>query len=100
MTRSVWMTWPAVCSLAVAIALTANVANADDDSPAKEAEAKEDPDPVICKTVPVTGSRLKSNKVCRTKSEWAGDATNAQGFMKDVDQGSAAKPRGPTAVGR
>jgi hypothetical protein len=94
------MTWLAACSLAVAIAVTAKVANADDNSPAKVAEATEDPNPVICKTVPVTGSRLKSNKVCRTKSEWAGDATNAQGFMKDVDQGSSAKPRGPTAVGR
>jgi hypothetical protein len=100
MIRSVWMTWPAACSLAVLIALAASVANADDASPAKEAEASEDPNPVICRTVPVTGSRLKSNKVCRTKSEWAGDATNAQGFMKDVDQGSAAKPRESTAVGR
>ncbi len=100
MTRSVWMTWTAVCALAVAIAWPANVGNAADDSPAKEAEANEDPDPVICKTVPTTGSRLKSNKVCRTKSEWAGDAMDAKGYMKAVDKGSVAKPRGPTPVGR
>lgn len=100
MTRSAWMTWTAVCSLALAITSPASVANAAEDSPAKDAEAKEVSDPVICRSVSTSGSRLKSEKVCRKKSEWAGDASNAKEYMKAVDKKSSARTRGPTPVGR
>lgn len=100
MTRSAWMTWTAVCTLAVATVGPANLANATGDSPEKEAEAKEVSDPVICRSVSTSGSRLKSEKVCRTKSEWAADASNAKEYMKAVDKKSVAKTRGSTPVGR
>ena len=30
----------------------------------------ENPDKVVCRTVPILGTRLKKGKVCKTQAEW------------------------------
>lgn len=70
----------------------AEVANAD--SAAKPEAAATMDDPVICKKIDVTGSRVRKEKICRTKSQWAGDTKAAKDFVRGVDRGTASQPGG------
>lgn len=56
-----------ILALACAVALP-SMAVAQD-KPAKTA-AKNDPDKKICRTIKKTGSRLASERQCRTQAEW------------------------------
>lgn len=59
--------------MAVAGAAAAPAMAAEDPAatPAAAAPAAAKTDKLICRSVEVLGSRLKSNKVCMTSSEWA-----------------------------
>jgi hypothetical protein len=46
-------------------------------------------DPVVCKRMAVTGSRVKKEKVCRPQSEWGRDPEKAKEFMKGMDRGGS-----------
>jgi hypothetical protein len=51
-------------------------------------------DPVICKKIDVTGSRVRKEKICRTKSQWVADTKAAKDFVKGVERGTASQPGG------
>jgi hypothetical protein len=51
-------------------------------------------DPVICKRQADTASRVKKNKVCKTKSAWAQDEVNAKKFATDADRRGATQAGG------
>lgn len=46
-------------------------------------------DPVVCKRMAVTGSRVKKEKVCRPQSQWGRDADRAKEFMKGMERGGS-----------
>jgi hypothetical protein len=46
-------------------------------------------DPVVCKRMAVTGSRVKKEKVCRPQSEWGRDPEKAKEFMKGMERGGS-----------
>jgi hypothetical protein len=49
---------------------------------------------MICKKSAVTGSRVRTNKVCMTKSQWEAISRNSQEFMKGVQRNGAPQPGG------
>ena len=51
-----------------------------------QAEPKVEDDPTICRKVAVTGSRISTQKVCKTKSEWAVEAKRRVGGRGDINQ--------------
>ncbi len=51
-------------------------------------------DPTICKKTPVTGSRVRTNKICMTKSQWEAMSRNSQEYMKGVQRNGAPQPGG------
>ncbi|HVZ35610.1 MAG TPA: hypothetical protein VG963_24460 [Polyangiaceae bacterium] len=59
-------------------------------------ENKPDADPVVCKKLNVSGSRVRKQKVCMTQSQWANTKDNAQRMLNDVNRNSAAQPGGQT----
>jgi len=82
---------PASAEPPVAEAAKADPADKQEASAAAE-------DPVICKKVEVTGSRIRKEKVCRTRSQWAGDTRAAKDFVRGVERGGASQP-GDLAIG-
>ena len=64
---------------------------------AKTAEvAKADEDPVICKNVAVTGSRILKGKVCKPQSVWDRREKAAKDLMKTVERGNSTGVGGQT----
>jgi hypothetical protein len=53
------------------------------------AQAKKDPNRIICRQVAPTGSKIASQKICATAAEWKAREDNAQDFLHRSDVGSA-----------
>jgi hypothetical protein len=53
-------------------------------------------DPIVCKRVEMTGTRLRKGKVCKPASEWRAMSDDAQSMMKDHDRKSSPGPGGQT----
>jgi hypothetical protein len=53
-------------------------------------------DPVICKRIAVTGSRVKKVETCRTKSQWAEVERKAKDYMRGIDRSTGNQPGGDT----
>lgn len=49
--------------------------------------------PVICKRISDTGSRVRKTKVCHTKSEWTGGEKSAQDTLRTI-QHKGVQPGG------
>ena len=47
---------------------------------------------VICKSQEVTGSRVMSNRICKTKAEWDAIETRVQHEALDMQQQGVSKP--------
>lgn len=62
------------------------------DRPATASEAEENP--VVCKRVAVTGSRVKREKICKTQREWDVYNQRAKEFMRGVERGGSHQPGG------
>jgi hypothetical protein len=54
---------------------------------AAPAEEKE-----ICRKVEVTGSRLGSKKICKTKAQWQAIDNRSESEVRDLDQKSRIQP--------
>ena len=54
--------------------------------PAGTTAAAADEDPVVCKRVAETGSRLGKKKVCKPKSEWEGRSKADQETLRQIQQ--------------
>ena len=75
--------------VSAALIATAAAAQTPSNPPAESnssSEQSEDPNEVICRNVPVVGSRVNSMRVCRTRAEW----TNA----REVNRGERSRRRG------
>jgi hypothetical protein len=46
-------------------------------------------DEVVCKKLPVTGSRVQKEKVCKTKSEWRSESESTKSAMRDIERRGA-----------
>jgi hypothetical protein len=53
-----------------------------------------DDNPVVCKRVAVTGSRVKKEQVCRTQREWDAYSQRAKEFMRGIERGGSRQPGG------
>ena len=60
---------------------------------ATDAAAQVADDPIVCKRVEMTGTRLRKGKVCKPKSEWQGMSEDAKSMMKDHDRKSGTQGR-------
>jgi hypothetical protein len=60
---------------------------------ATDAAAQVADDPIVCKRVEMTGTRLRKGKVCKPKSEWQGMSDDAKSMMKDHDRKSGTQGR-------
>ena len=80
---------------AVILCCTAAVpASACDDAEAAEAaKTAESADPVVCRKIAVTGSRLRKGEVCRPRSVWEKHEQRAKDFLKDVDRRNSTGPQ-------
>lgn len=85
--------------LAMALILSvAGVASAQEaGAPATEpivqtAPAENDGSRLICKTEKETGSRVKRNKICKTKQEWDDMRLNTNKQLNDYSKQSPANP--------
>jgi hypothetical protein len=49
--------------------------------------AKDDPNAIRCERQPITGSRVKSNRVCKTNAQWEADSnTNRKDFQDSLSR--------------
>lgn len=78
--------------VAAPAALAADTPAAADDKVAAAEAAEENP--VVCKRVAVTGSRVKKEKVCRTQREWETYTQRAKEYMRGIERGGAHQPGG------
>lgn len=78
--------------LAAPAALAADPATSPGEKVAAAEAAAENP--VVCKRIAVTGSRVKKEKVCRTQREWDTSTQRAKEFVRDVDRGNQPLPAG------
>lgn len=53
-----------------------------------------DENPVVCKRVAVTGSRVKKEKICKTQREWEAYSQRAKDYMRGLERGGAHQPGG------
>ena len=53
-----------------------------------------DQEVVICKEYIETASRLRKQKVCRTRAQWAELEKSSKDFVKDIERRGAAQPGG------
>jgi hypothetical protein len=83
----------AVAGFWLAVSLASTAAADAPSSTTAASEAVVD-DPMICKKSAVTGSRVRTNKVCMTKSQWEALSRNSQEFMKGVQRNGAQGPGG------
>ena len=88
--RGTWIRRIAELAVVILYCIGALPASACDDAEAaevaKSAEAANAEDPVICRKIEVTGSRLRRNEVCRPRSVWEKHEQRAKDFLKDVDR--------------
>lgn len=61
-----------------------------------DADKKDDDDKIVCKTKTATGSRIKKNKICKTKRQWR---QLAESTRRDLDNFTTAASRGGTGQG-
>lgn len=61
---------------------------------AVEEVAELDNDPIRCRRVQVTGTRVKKGKVCKPESEWRRMQEDARAMMKDVARKASPQPGG------
>jgi hypothetical protein len=62
----------AVFAAAITVSAVAAYAQAPSDAPeTKRVTVNGDPDQIICRSETQIGSRLRSNRTCRTRAEWA-----------------------------
>jgi hypothetical protein len=59
------------------------------------ATANTDEDPVVCKRVAETGSRLGKKKICKPKSEWEKRSKSDQDALRTIQQ-KGVQPGGET----
>jgi hypothetical protein len=69
------------------------VAPTDSKASAPERTAAAD-DPMICRTELETGSRVRRNKVCMTKSEWEAHRQAARRYKENIDRSRSTQPGG------
>jgi len=100
---SLWVATPAVAAdpaspptVATADQPSADTATATATRETAKAEpvAAEVSNPVICRRLAVTGSRVRKETVCKTRSAWAADTKGAQEYLKSIERGSGAQPGG------
>jgi hypothetical protein len=51
-------------------------------------------DPMICKRITVTGSRVKKIDTCRTRSQWAEVERKAKDYMRRIERSTSNQPQG------
>jgi hypothetical protein len=49
---------------------------------------------MICRTELETGSRVRRNKVCMTKSEWEAHRQAARRYKENIDRSRSTQPGG------
>ena len=57
--------------VSAALAATAAVAQAPNDSATRNTNSNDNPSEVICVSQATTGSRVNRTRVCKTRAEWA-----------------------------
>lgn len=60
----------------------------DADAKAKTASASEDP--IVCKTVAATGTRIRKGRVCKPESAWRNIEKIAEDVMSGIERGASA----------
>ena len=80
-----------ICSVFVTLTLCAG-AKAEE----TVAQVAAQDDPVICKRIAVTGSRVKKVETCRTKSQWADVERKAKDYMRRIERSTGNQPGGDT----
>jgi hypothetical protein len=55
---------------------------------------KADADPVVCRKMDVFGSRVRKQKVCMTRSEWANQKDETQRALRDANRRNSTQPGG------
>jgi len=78
--------------LAAPAVLAADPAASPDEKVSTAAATEENP--IVCKRIAVTGSRVKKEKICRTQREWDTSTQRAKEFVRDVDRGNQPLPAG------
>ena len=61
------------------------------EEPERMAEAD---DPIVCRTQLETGSRVRKNKICMTKSEWEAHRRAARRYKESIDRSRSTQPGG------
>lgn len=92
-----WIRRTARLAAVILYCIAAAPASACDDAAAaqvaKTAESADAADPVVCRKVAVTGSRLRKGEVCRPRSVWEKHEQRARDFLKDVDRKNSTGPQ-------
>lgn len=82
------------------VAPVADTAKAAEAAKTAEVEkADDDEDPVVCKNVAVTGSRVLKGRVCKPQSVWDRREKAAKDLMKSVERGNSTGVGGQTLPG-
>ncbi|MGH8285032.1 MAG: hypothetical protein ACRETT_04620 [Steroidobacteraceae bacterium] len=72
------------------------VAKAETDAASTTPSEELADDPIVCKRVEVTGSRLRKEKVCRKESEWRETSAAAQRLHRNIERKSSPGVGGQT----
>lgn len=83
---------PAATAPAAAPTKVAEATTAQGAKPANATTEAAADDPVICRTEYETGSRVRKNKICMTKSQWDAHTQAARRFMHGIDQSRSTQP--------
>lgn len=75
---------------------TPAVAKAETDAAAATPSEELADDPVVCKRIQVTGTRLRKEKVCRKESEWRETSAAAQRLHRNIERKSTPGIGGET----
>jgi hypothetical protein len=62
--------------------------------------ARDDPNRVVCRRFPVTGSLVQTVKMCKTNAEWRGQARDAQDEATQMQQRGLINSCGSSEPGR
>lgn len=72
------------------------VAKAETDAASATPSGELAEDPIVCRRVEVTGSRLRKEKVCRKESEWRETSAAAQRLHRNIERKSTPGIGGET----
>lgn len=72
------------------------VAKAETDAASATPSGELADDPIVCKRVEITGSRLRKEKVCRKESEWRETSAAAQRLHRNIERKSSPGVGGQT----